>query len=377
MRLCFLLPVLALALPAFAEPGFYGPITAYLKVGDPAPDITFNDLISAPISGSWSQSNLTGQLTVLVFYPDTSHNLQTITMWNAVVEKFTGKPAQFIFITGEKESTLKPFLNEHPIKGWVFLDSAGKTGNAYGLERPVTIYIGPDRKVLGFTSFPLPEENTINAALEHRITTTPPNRADLQAFRASNQVLLEAEPERMPRIPRPDEMKPKFPPSTTLHVSPSTSTGFNSIGGDTYRTLQNYTLKAAIQDVYRVNPTRIILPASLDTQKNYDLSLSLPEPAPPAHITAEQLYAAFQQGILDNFHLSLHRETRLLDVYIITTDPNHALPVPLPNQPHGISSSGSGMSFHSVAQEPPDKSGEWSYKPTLNELSHMSFDGTG
>ena len=213
-----LLPLLALSTPAVAQPGLYGPITTHIKAGDSAPDITFSRLLSSPSAGSWSQNNLTGQLTVIVFMPNTSANLQTVTFWNATVEKFAGKPVQFLWITGEKEATLNPWLklDQHPVSGWLFHDPAGQTGSAYGLDLPVSVYIAPDRKILGFT-FPMVDQRTIDAALDGRITTTPQTRETMPAFMAANLVLLDAEPHRMPRPP--DAHRPSFPPS----FSPSTS----------------------------------------------------------------------------------------------------------------------------------------------------------
>jgi uncharacterized protein (TIGR03435 family) len=350
MSLRHILPLLALAIPAFGQIGLYGPVTTHLKAGDPAPDITFTSLLSAPGSGSWSQANLTGQLTVLVFFPLTSRNPQAVTMWNAAVEKFSGKPVQFLFITGEKEATLKPWLNDHPIKGWVFLDSAGKTGNAYGLEQPVTVYIGSDRKILGFASFPMADERTINAALEHRITTTRPTEATIQAFMASNQVALDAEPRRMPR---PDDNKPNFTPSNTLHVTPSSNFSRGSSSSDTFFSLKGYTLTDAISYVYdNINPIRIHLPATTDDRKYYDFAMVLPQPE-----NSEKMNALFQQGILDYFHLTARRESRLVDVYVLTADPNHAPPPDVPQAQSGRGYiGGSNISFEipHVSGEMPD-----------------------
>jgi hypothetical protein len=42
-------------------------------------------------------------MTVLAFFPDTSHNIQSVTRWNALVAEFADKPIQFVWITGEKD----------------------------------------------------------------------------------------------------------------------------------------------------------------------------------------------------------------------------------------------------------------------------------
>jgi uncharacterized protein (TIGR03435 family) len=251
---------------------------------------------------------------------------------------------------GEKEVTLKPWLNDHPIKGWVFFDPAGKTGNAYGLEQPVTVYIGPDRKIIGFSNFPMADERTINAALEHRVTTTHPTEATIKAFMASNQVALDAEPRRMPR---PDDNKPNFPPSYALHVTPSSNFIRGNSSSDTFRSLQGFTLTDAIGYVYDfINPVRIQLPATIDNRKYYDFAMVLPQPE-----SREKMNALFQQGILDYFHLTARRESRLVEVYVVTADPNHA-PLPVaPQVPPGMGSIGGssiGFTTKHIPGETPD-----------------------
>ena len=84
-------------------------------------------------------------MTVLVFYPDTSHNLQSVIRWNALVQQFAGKPIQFAWITGEQESSLLPWLQQHPVNGWVFYDPEGSTGRAYGMDIDAAVIIGADR----------------------------------------------------------------------------------------------------------------------------------------------------------------------------------------------------------------------------------------
>ena len=363
-----LLPLLAFAIPTFGQIGLYGPVTIHLKAGDPAPDVVFTRLLTAPVSSSWSQANLSGKLTVIVFYPDTSHNLQPVTMWNELVEKFADKPVQFIFITGEKDATLLPWISQHPIKGWVFHDPAGQTGKAYGLEMPVAVYISPGRKIIGFNSFPLPDERTLNAALEGRITTTPQTKETIKAFMASNMVLLEAEPRRMSR---PDDHKPNFPPSYEVHISPSQGENRGNYSSDSYYSLRGTPLKEAIEKVYgNINPIRIHLPAALDNNKRYDFSLVLPAPE-----SREKMNERFQQGIQNYFHLTATRENRQQDVYVVTTVPNHPPPPIKPQTPSGMGSIGSSsIQFQTVGSH--DEIGDWPKPITIDALRGIYIDGT-
>ncbi len=109
------------------------------------------------------------------------------------MDQFADKLVQFVWITGEAESSLGPWLQKHPVNGWVFHDPLGATGGSYGLEDLSAVIIGNDRRIIGFDQMIVPEPDTINAALHGR-----------------RSVHLDAEP---PRMPRAEEHKPDFPPS--------------------------------------------------------------------------------------------------------------------------------------------------------------------
>jgi uncharacterized protein (TIGR03435 family) len=363
-----LLPFLALAISgAFGQISLYGPVTARPHAGDLAPDLTFTKTLSHPVSDSWSPSNLSGQLTVLVFFPDTTHNLQAVTLWNAVVDKFVGKPVEFVWITGECECTLVPWLEQHPIKGWVLHDPKGKTGNAYGMEMPSNVIIGTDRKIVGFFMGIQEIENLLQAIQDGRITTTRPSKATLKAFIESKQVLIDDEPFRMGRV---EDHKPPFPPSYAVHISPSQGDERGNFSADDFWSLQGYTLKEAIELLYDVNPIRLQLPALLDNDEHYDFSLILPEQE-----SREQMKDRIRQGLQDYFHVKVSREDRLVDVYVLTVVQNGKLPPVKPRAGEGIE----GFNSSSIGFEPPESIDEAmdGMKPqTIGAIRSVSAGGT-
>jgi uncharacterized protein (TIGR03435 family) len=340
-----LLPLLAFAVPgAFGQfSGIYGPLTAHPRAGDSAPDLTFTKILSRPANDSWSPYNLDGQLIVLVFFPDVTHNPQLVDLWNAQVDKFAGKPIEFVWITGECECTLDPSLQKHPIKGWLLLDQEGKSGNAYGLELPANLIIGADRKIVGYFQAVQEIEDLIPAVQGGRITTTPQTQATLKAFIENKMVLMEAEPQRMPRA---EDHKPPFPPSNTVHISPSKGDDHGNYSSDDYWALNGSTLKEALEQLYDFNPIRIELPASLDSDKRYDFSLVLPESE-----DREQMKDRLRAGLEDYFHVTVTREDRVVDAYVLSLDPNGKLPPAKPPRADGMGGFGysSGISFEAPA----------------------------
>ena len=175
LALAFMMPM------SSGQLGFYGAATGHPKSGDAAPDLIFAQVLSAPVPGSWSQAILSGQVTVLSFFPDTSHNPKQVADWNARVDQFADKHVQFVWITGEQQRTLMPALTARPVKGWVLYDPDGSTAKAYGLDMPANIYIGPDRKVIGYDRGFVPDERTLIAVLEGRITLIRPTSATIFA----------------------------------------------------------------------------------------------------------------------------------------------------------------------------------------------------
>ena len=313
------------------------PDSPHRKAGDVAPGLVFTRILSAAGASDWTSESLSGQLTVLVFYPDTSHNLESVSRWNTLVEQFTGKPIQFAWITGEQESSLLPWLEEHPVRGWVFYDPDGSTERAYGMERSTAVIIGADRKIVGFDEAFVPEPSTLNAALDGRITTVPPRltRAALKAFDDSGLVRLRAEPWGLPRA---SDYKPDFPPSYTVHISPAKVADGGDFSGDTFHNFQGFTLKHVIAELYDISPIRIQLPPSLNEDKRYDVALVLPEPE-----SSESVHNRILQGIQDYFGVVATREDRFSDVYVVTTA-NGKSPTPKAQSDDDLGFVGGGFS---------------------------------
>jgi uncharacterized protein (TIGR03435 family) len=360
----------------FAQPSLFGPVSSHLRAGDFAPAIVFTRVLNAGSTSPWTPESLSGQVTVLAFFPDTSHNLQSVPRWNALVDKYRTQPIQFAWITGEEESSLLPWLQEHPIKGWVFHDPDGATGRAYGMEDAAAVIIGNDRRILGFDPSMLPEEETVKAALEGRITTTRPESslAAIQAFAKSGRVLLNSESTRMPRY---QDRKPNFPPSYTVHISPakqptSGEADSGDFAGDTDRDFQGFALRLLLAQIYAINPIRIYLPPALDNNQRYDIAVNLPQPE-----STESVNARILQAIQEHFGVIASREERLLDVYVVTAA-NGKPPAPLARTDDDLGSSGS--SFSNVQfQHPKDMTDPEDFmnaRRPISDIRGVALEGT-
>lgn len=366
MRMVTLLCTLALALPSsFGQHGIYGPVTKSPQAGDNAPDLVFQQALNSGGPATWTSANFSGQVTVLGFFPDTTDNLRTASEWNSRVIEFAAKPVQFVWITSESPSTLEPWLKEHPLRGWVLVDSTGATGRMYGQEAPSTVIVGPDRRIVGFDVAFVPAARTLDAVLEGRIVTTPPDPSELQSFMASGLVLLRSE---AMRIPRAEDKRPKFPPSFDLHVSPSKSIGHGDFGSNDYRSLQGFDIKSALLTLYGVSATRMDFPQSLEDGKNYDFSMVIPESE-----DQEKIEERMRDGILDYFGLAATEEDRALDVYVVTAPEGRV------SQPSEETGSMASLGMSSIGMELSTAKGDPSRVRApldLAQISSFSAEGT-
>lgn len=319
-------------------PGVFGKIASRPRAGDLAPEIRFSKVLSNAGLAPWTSASLSGRVTVLFPFPYVSGNPNLVSRWNALVESFANEPIQFAWIAGEREDTLLPFLQKHPLKGWFFSDPDGATGRAYGLEMPEAIIVGADRRITGFDrSGAIPSEELINAVLQDRITISPPRPTSeqLRALSENGQLLLWPEPQRMSRAA---DYHPDFAPSYAVHIAPAhhPQDGGN-YGGPDYWNLQGYTVPMLLSEVLGVNPVRIVLPASVDTKIRYDFAIVLPKPE-----DRESMRSLVRQGVQDYFHLAESTESRLRDVYLLTvSDKNPPVSRIDPNADDGFTSSSS------------------------------------
>ncbi|MGA9672013.1 MAG: redoxin domain-containing protein [Terracidiphilus sp.] len=133
---CLLAIVLSLActLPADA---------ATPTVGQPAPALTFTDLLHAPAGTKTDWPSLHGKVVVLEFWATWCAGcIEELPHLNALVQSLAPNNIQFIAVDDEDPAVVTKFLTKTPINGWLGIDTTKKIIDAYDANvRPRTYVI--------------------------------------------------------------------------------------------------------------------------------------------------------------------------------------------------------------------------------------------
>ena len=311
--------------------------SAPVKAGDPAPQIDWTRVVRSPASAKYSPT-LTGQYTVLQFLPVTP-NTQAVGRWNDMIAKFTGQPVQFVWFATEPRSAVEPFLKDHPIDGWLLIDENREVARAYGGEFVEDIIVDPSGRIAGFTF--IVEAEQLTAILAGNAVAIPRDTPDDQVFKllANGKVRLESEPQRFdpPRAPE----KPAIPPSYEVHITPSTTNGTDGSSGPDFWVQRGFDLKAMVAMVYETEPSRVVIPPSLDNDEKFDFVVVLPKEE-----DQKAIYQLVQRAIEKRFKVSTAVERQPAEVYVMTALKGKTPPAKTgPDALGGGTSSASGFEF--------------------------------
>lgn len=320
-----------------------------VQSGDLAPKLTFTKIMAPAGAIDWKYENFLGQVTLLVFFPNVSDATAAFaSQWNESIGSFASRPVQFVLIARDEEWQLQRWLGDHPLRGWVILDSSWETAQAWGVQQPQTVFIDRDARVVGFYPGILPNGSNVEEILM--------GRANMTRLRAR---------------PLPEGNKPDVSASDVVHISPTKMAlehGTSESSGPDHWSALGFELKAIIAKVYEIDETRIDFPAALDNGERYDFELLLAREEDNA-----LKIRLFRDAIERYFGLIIMPEVRHVDVYVMTA-PKGAGP--------GLSEAEFGMSlstsssypifWNSPHGGPPTMADVFKAKPPVQDISGSS-----
>lgn len=270
-----------------------------VKVGSPAPPLSFQQMLQAPdgLHGTWEE--LKGKAVVLEFWATwCGECVDSIPHLNELAEQFQSQPLEFISITDETDIALvKRFLAAHPIRGWVALDAPEGTFKRYEIDfRPQTLLIDRNGVVQAVTN---------PASVTHQVLE------DLLAGKTLNVPTVPTiTPLGLEANAPPPLMQVLIRPAASVEVShfaPGSVRGDRSKGRyDTY----GVSLRGILSDAYDIPESRIAAPEWC-SKTRYDLSVVTPQ-------NEDTLQWPLVKQVLEAaFHLKLHTEVQDTRVYVL------------------------------------------------------------
>jgi len=255
-----------------------------MKAGDPAPKLSWTRVLQPAGYSGTGPDNFLGRVTVVLCGPVVSLNGALTETWNELHAKFRGEPVQFVWLTSEANV-------RHPLSGWLLFDSEMTTGHSFEIQVGSAV-VDRAGKIAGYANV-LPDEKQLREIL------------------AGGKSSLQAEPTRFPRTPRLG--KPNLPPSNDVAISPATVSGTVSATMGDFLVRRGFDLKTVMAEVYEIEPSRIVLPASLDTKERWDFVL-----VPPANLDRQEMFRLVRAGMEKHFGIVTAFDERSTDVYVMS-----------------------------------------------------------
>jgi uncharacterized protein (TIGR03435 family) len=283
-----------------------------------APPLAVEEWLEPAKNPPRSWDDLRGQAVVLEFWATwCGPCVAAIPHWNALVEKFRGRPVQFISVSDEEAAVVRKFLVARPIKGWLALDTDRSMSKAYSggeeLGIPTTLVIAPDGTVVGKTH---PEAVT-EALLEQLLSG---DVAGVRAKLAAAQV---------PSIEEGIRGKQASPALFEVLIRPGSPNHGGMSRSPEKFAAQGVALRDAISNAYGTAGTRIVMDEVLGNTL-YDVLVTVPRSQ------ADALHSILQHALETALSLQMRRETREVEVFEMVA-PNGPKPALRP------SASGGGM----------------------------------
>ena len=281
----------ALAALLFLFLGAAPQVLANVKAGDPAPPIELALLLQAPENSVASWEALKGKVVVLEFWATwCGPCVEAIPHFNQLAEKFKDRPVQFLSITDEDEAVVKKFLQARNIAGWIGFDKGRSMWKAYGVEGiPHTVLVDRQGKVAAVT-FP---HSVTEEGLERMLAGKAPGFAPRPTF---------TEESKAGDLP---------PPLLEVVIRPSSTPGSSMRRSSDKLAAKGMTLRMALANAYDVPHTRIFGEMPQE-ETRYDVAVTVPKER------REMLGPTLQRALAECFGLKVRRETREMEVFVLT-----------------------------------------------------------
>jgi len=273
------------------------------KVGEPAPEIALEKVVSPPSALVPTLASLRGKVVVLEFWGVwCGHCVENIPHLNRLANKFGPRGVEFLSVSDDREKVVREFLEKTKLNGTVALDIDSSAIKRYEVNAfPTTYIIGRDGKVLAETHPALINEDTLEDALAGQPLRLKEEKAEVSA-------------------------KPTPKPLFEVWVRPAASD--QMMGGYSPYRVNALALppKVCLAWAFGVPESRVVLETTLPDEK-YDIKA---EGTPQDKNTLP----ALQLALTSVLGVTVTREEREVEAYVLAQIPglSHKLQKPGPER---------------------------------------------
>jgi uncharacterized protein (TIGR03435 family) len=299
------------------------------QVGEAPPPLGLETILQAPPGTQASWASLKGRVVVLEFWATwCGPCIAAIPHLNEMADQFKDQPIQFIAITDEKEPLIAPFLKKKPMRAWVGLDTDRSMFKDYGITGiPHTVVVNQEGKI---------------AAITHPSMLTAQHLKDVLA--GKNLALAQlgsGNGVRADQVPAGAKHEPE--PLFQVLIRPSEATGMSSASSTGNLRFSGSSVGNVLAMCYDVRAGRVFPNCPLP-EGTFDFIVKTP--SNKTGIAQEWL----RRAVEETFALTSRRDTREMDVLVLTagTQPTEHLSPTVSTG--GSSSSSGGGSLNGVNQ---------------------------
>jgi uncharacterized protein (TIGR03435 family) len=290
------------------------------QVGQDPPPLGLEGILQAPPGTRATWASLKGKVVVLEFWATwCGPCIAAIPHLNEMADQFKDQPIQFIAITDEKEAIVAPFLKKKPMHAWVGLDTDRSMLKDYGISGiPHTVVVNQEGRIVAIT---------------HPSSLTAQHLKDVLA----GKKLALAQPGsgkglRADQVPAGARHEPE--PLFQVLIRPTEASAMSSASNPGGLRISGSTVLNILATCYEVRAGRIFANCTLPEGR---FEFMIKTPSKQTGVVHDWL----RRAVENTFGLTARRETREMDVFVLTsgTQPAEHLS---PTRSTGSSSSSSG-----------------------------------
>jgi uncharacterized protein (TIGR03435 family) len=299
------------------------------QVGEDPPPLGLEVILQARPDTRASWASLKGKVVVLEFWATwCGPCIAAIPHLNEMADQFKDQPVQFIAITDEKEALIAPFLKKKPMHAWVGLDTDRSMFKDYGIGGiPHTVVVDQEGKI---------------AAITHPSMLTAQHLKDVLAGKKLALTQLGSgkgiRGDQVPASARP-EPEPLF----QVLIRPSEATGMSSASSAGSLRFSGSSVQNVLAACYDVRAGRIFPNCALPAG-TFEFIIKTPSKQKGV------AHGWLRQAVEETFSLTGRRETREMDVLVLTAGKKPAEHLSSTVSTGGSSSSSGGGSLNGVNQ---------------------------